>query len=406
MSAPPPLPPTSPLAAHWRLDPTIVHLNHGSFGACPTEVLDAQRRWAERVEADAVAFFVDDAWGLLDRPRAALAPILGCDAADLVFVPNATHGVAAVLHNLALGPGDEVLASTHEYPACLSILRDGCRRAGATLVTSDLPWPVPDAPALADAVLGAVTERTRLCLLSRVTSPSAIVMPAERIAPELRARGVEVLLDGAHGAGFCPNALADWGVAWATGNAHKWLCAPKGAAWLYVRRDLQPDFRPPVLSVHAEKARAFALARGRSAFGVEFDYVGTRDVTPALAIAGAIAFLERHAGSIDAYAERNRALALRGRDLVCERLGVAPPVPDGLLGAMATIPLPPDPAPEPFGPDPLKRALMERWRIQVPVWSSGPGRGRSVRLSANLYNAAEQYAYLAEALASELARGV
>lgn len=405
---PPKLPPAPTAAALWRLDPALVHLNHGSFGACPAEVLDAQRAWIDRMERDAVTFFVDDLWPLLDAPRAALAPVLGCQPEDIVFVPNATHGVAHALHNLDLRPGDEILANTHEYPACLNIARDHARRAGATLVTPDLPWPVPSADALADAILSAVTARTRVCLLSAVTSPSAIVMPVERIARGLRTRGVELLLDGAHAAGFSPLDLSAWGVAWATGNAHKWLCAPKGAAWLYVRPDLQRGFHPNVLSNHAEDADAFGASLGRSAFGVEFDYVGTRDVSGTLAIADAIVFLERQAGSIDAYAARNRALALRARDTICRRLGLEPPVPDDLCGAMATIPLPPPTAPpEPTSPweSPLKRALFERWRVQVPVWGP-PGAGRSVRISANLYNGPEQYAYLAEALATELARGV
>ena len=406
----PVLPPASPLSANWGLDPSVVHLNHGSFGACPREVLDAQRRHIERMEADAVRFFVDDVWTLLDTSRAALAPILGCRGEDLVFVPNATHGVHSVLHNLDLRAGDEILSNTHEYPACLNMIRDVCRRTGAVHASPELPWPRPKAESLTDAILGRVTPRTRVCLLSRITSPTAIVMPVERLVPALRARGVEVLLDGAHAAGYCDNRLADWGVAWATGNAHKWLCAPKGAAWLYVRSDLQEGFRPPVLSVYAETAQAFARDHGRSAFGVEFDYVGTRDVSAALAIADAVGFLERLAGSMGAYAARNRALALAGRDAVCRRLGVEPSLGDELTGAMACIDLPPAPAgaaaPRSIWLDPLKERLIDRWRIQVPIWAPRAGVGaagaRAVRISANLYNTIEQYEYLGEALAAEL----
>ncbi|GJM19801.1 MAG: isopenicillin-N epimerase [Phycisphaeraceae bacterium] len=404
-SLPANFPAPSPLASRWAIDPTLVPLNHGAFGACPTAVLDAQRAHMDRMERDTVTFFVEDASKLLDRSRAALAPLLGCAANDVVFVPNASHGVHAALHNLDLAPGDELLTNAHEYPACLNNARQRCAQTGATLVVAELPWPVPSADALADALLANVTDRTKACLLSSVTSPSAVMMPVERVCRELRARGIEIILDAAHGVGFQHHDLKAWDVAWSTGNAHKWLCSPKGSGWLYVRPDLQPTFRPPVLSNSAQVREPVAAAAGRPPMHVEFDYVGTNDISAYLAIADAAEFLADAAGSIEAYMDHNRALALAGRDAVCRRLGVEPSAPDELTGAIAAIALPTTkPAAD------LKRALFDRWRIQIPVWEPrtatagmiGIADTPVVRLSANLYNAIGQYEYLAEALAAEL----
>ncbi len=400
-------PAPSPAATRWAIAPDLVPLNHGSFGACPPAVLDAQRAYVDRMERDTVTFFERHASPMLDRAREAIAPLLGCDSADLVFVPNATQGVHAALHAMTLEAGDELLVTSHEYPACLHNCQSFCERTGATLVTAEIPWPVPDAGALVDAVLARVTERTRACMISGVTSPSAIAMPLDELCPALRARGVEVLLDAAHGVGFAPHHLEGWDVAWATGNAHKWLCSPKGSAWLYVRRDLQPAFRPPILSNSAPTRDAVARAAGRSAFHVEFDYVGTRDITPFLAIADAAAFLEDVAGSVEAYMSHNRNLAIAGRDAICGRLGLEPPVPDACTRAIAAIALP-----RGRSAGELKRALFDRWRIQVPIWEPrdaadgmiGVGDTPVLRVSANYYNAIGQYEYLAEALAAELGR--
>lgn len=395
---PTPLPPSGELAHLFRLDPGTVYLNHGSFGACPTPVLQAQSRWRDRVEADAVRFFVDDVWGLLDRSRRALAPVVGAEANDLVFVPNATTGVATVLQNFTLRAGDEVLVTGHEYTACVNNCRAAAARAGASVVVAPLPWPVPDADAVVEAVLSAVTPRTRLAMFSLVTSATGVRLPVERLIPLLRDRGVDTLLDAAHGPGCVPMDLNRWAPTYATGNCHKWLCTPKGAAFLYVSPERQAGFRPLVLSNDAARLDQAAQASGRSPWLHEFDYAGTDDATARLSIADAVAFLDGlFPGGLDALMEHNHALCFRARDLVCDRLGLQPPVPDAMLGPMATITLP-DHAPP---AQRLKDALYDRWRIQIPVWST-PGGTTSFRLSAQVYNSIEQYGYLADALASEL----
>lgn len=391
------IPAPSPLARDFALDPSVVYLNHGSFGACPLPVQEAQRRHRDRVEADAVRFYVDDLWGLMDRSRGALAPVVGCEARDLVFVHNATTGVATVLGNLDLGPGDEILATGNEYTACVNNCRRHAERHGATVVMAELPWPVPGPDAAFDAVMARVTERTRFALISLMTSATGTRLPVERIIPALKERGVETILDAAHGPGCVPMDLDAWAPAWATGNCHKWLCSPKGAAFLFVRHDRQRDFRPLVLSNDAERLDWATARTQRPHFHHEFDYAGTDDATGYLTVADAVGYLEGVLpGGIDAVMAHNHALCLRGRAIVCAALGVEPPVPEEMLGPMSTLVLPRG------GPDAetLKARLYDEWRIQVPVWGT-PGGTTSVRLSAQLYNSVEQYEYLGEALRAE-----
>ena len=413
------MPRSSPLAAHWSLDPDVVFLNHGSFGACPTPVLEAQRAWRDRLESEPVRFMVDELEPALDMARARVATFLRADPDDLAFVHNATSGVNTVLRSLRIAPGDEVLGADHEYNACLNAARYVAERDGARLVVAALPFPVAGPEEVVERVLAAVTPRTRLALLSHVTSPTAVVLPVAELARELAARGVEVLVDGAHAPGMLPvdlRALETSGVAYWTGNLHKWTCAPKGAAILWVRRDRQAAIRPLTISHGANDPR-----RHRSRFRLEFDWMGTDDPTAWLAAPAAIDFVGGlMPGGWPEVMARNHALALAGRDTVCRRLGVAPPVPDGMLGSMAAVLLPEDAgaaastALSPLDADPIQLALQERFRIQIPVlpwptpWTPGfsadMARRRLVRLSAQLYNDPAEYDVLAEGLAEVLAR--
>lgn len=409
------VPPTpSPLIDHWMLEPGTVFLNHGSFGATPRVVREAETRWRDRFEAEPVRFVVEELEPALDEARAALSPLLGTTPVTWAFVMNATAAVNCVARSLRLSPGDELVMSTHEYNACSNALVWAAERAGAKVVRVPWPFPVRDRQELIGLTMSALTARTRLVLLSAVTSPTGFITPYEQLVPAIQARGIDVMLDAAHGPGFIDLDLSRVQPAYATGNFHKWLCAPKGSAFFFVRSDKQAGIDPAVISHGYNASRT-----DRSRFHLQFDYWGTEDPSRYLATPDAARFVPTLVGARGDLKQawstviaHNRALALRGRDILCSALGTPPPVPDNMLGSMAAVMLP-DHEPDRMKRlrarptkyhDALQDALLARHRVQVPILPSLDGTRRWVRISAQVYNSQEQYEYLAGALKDELRR--
>jgi len=388
---------SAPLRARWALDPEIVFLNHGSFGACPTQVLQAQDELRARLEAEPVRFMVRELEPRLDEARASLASFLDANPEELAFVPNATAGVNTVLRSLHFAPGDELLTTNHEYNASRNALDWVAGRLGAKVVVARLPWPVPTPKAVVEAVLEQVTPRTRLLLIDHISSQTALVLPIQELVRTLRERGVETLVDGAHGPGQVPLSLRELGAGYYTGNCHKWLCAPKSVAFLHVRQDLQAGLKPLSVSHGHNSPR-----RDRSRFRLDFDWTGTHDPTPALCVPLALQVMGAMLpGGWPALMADNRAKALAARRMLCERLGVAPHCPEEMVGAMVTVSLPegyPVDPPPPHYLDPLQDRLFHDWKIEVPViaWPKPPQR--HLRVSAQLYNTHSEYQRLTEAL--------
>jgi isopenicillin-N epimerase len=389
----------SPDAVYWSLDPTVAFLTHGTFGAAPRAVLEAQRAWRDRMEREPVRFLDRELERLLADVREQLGAFVGASPDDLAFVTNATTGVNTVLHSLRFAPGHELLTTDHEYNATLNALRQVAARDGARVVMARIPFPIRSADEAVDAIVGALTPRTRLALVSHITSTTALVLPVARIVAALAERGVDVLLDGAHAPGQVPLDLGAIGAAYATGNAHKWLCAPKGAAFLHVRPDRRGAIRPLVVSHGANDRRT-----DRTRFRAEFDWTGTTDPSAILAIPAALEFLGGlRSGGWPEIMAANHALALAARDRLIDALGIGPTAPDAMIGAMAALPLPDD------LPQDVKARLYDEHRIEVPVstWpvdaALEPGeapRARLIRVSAQAYNDISQYERLAAALRS------
>jgi isopenicillin-N epimerase len=400
-------PPYSKHADPFCLDRDVVFLNHGSFGACPLPVLAEQSALRARMEAEPVRFFAADLEGLLDEARAGLAGLLGADADDLAFVPNATCGINTVLRALPLRPGDELLVTDQEYNASRNALCFAAERAGAQVVVVPLPFPLSGPQEVIDRVCAKATARTRLLLIDHVTSQTGLVLPIAELVRAMAARGVDTLVDGAHAPGMLPLALDELGAAYYTGNCHKWLCAPKGAAFLHVRRDRQAGLSPLSISHGRNSPRT-----DRSRFRLEFDWTGTCDPTPWLCVPAAIRFLAGLLpGGLPALQAHNRALCLWARERLCDTLGVPAPCPPQMIGSLASLPLPdgvlpggaPGEAPRsPLYQDPLQDALVMKHRVQVPVipWPEPPRR--LLRISAQIYNSEAQYEHLAQALKSLL----
>lgn len=386
----------------WLLDPEIIFLNHGSFGACPRRVLEFQNEIRARLERKPVQFLVRELEPELDAARAALAQFAGADADDLVFVPNATAGVNAVLRSLEFKAGDELVVTDQAYNACRNALNFVAERSGARVAVAHLPFPFRTADELIAPVLAAVTPQTKLALLDHVTSPTGVVLPIARLVDELNRRGVDTLVDGAHAPGMVPLNLNELGAAYYTGNCHKWLCAPKGAALLHVRRDKQKFIRPLTISHGANSAR-----KDRSRYQLEFDWQGTWDPSAVLSVAEAIHFVgSLRPGGWPEIMARNRALALAARKILAGALSAAEPCPEEFIGSLAAVPLPdapPDALPRlPFNESPLQDSLREKHQIEVPIvsWPAPPQRW--VRISAQLYNSLPQYESLAKALVQEI----
>jgi isopenicillin-N epimerase len=376
----------NPLRAHWSLDPAVAFLNHGSYGATPRVVLAAQAALRDRLERQPVAFFREEYQPRLDASRKALADFLGAATEDLVLVENATAGVNAVLRSLHLAPGDELLTTGHAYNACRNTLDWIAARAGARVVVADVPFPLADAAQISDPILAAVTPRTRLALLDHVTSPTALVFPIAALAAALEARGVLVLVDGAHAPGMLPLDVPAVGASYYTGNCHKWVCAPKGVGFLWVRRERQAELVPPVIS-HGLNAPT-----GGSRFHLLFDWTGTGEPTSRLALADALAFLPTLVpGGWPAIHAGNHARAVAAQRRLADALGVPIPAPPSLLGAMTSVPLPDR------YPHDLADRLWREHRIEVPIFYHAGQR--LLRVSLPLYTAASELDRLVEALA-------
>lgn len=372
----------------WSLDPEIAFLNHGSFGACPLPVLEAQQHLRQRIEQQPLQFFGRDVEELIDQARVDLAEFVGADSDDLAFVPNATTGINTVLRSLNFKPGDEVLTTNQEYNACRNALNFVAEWTGVRVVVAEVPYPIVSSHQIIEPILQAVTSRTQLALLDHVTSQTGLVFPIRQIVQALRARGVDTLIDGAHAPGMLPLDLAAIGATYYTGNCHKWMCSPKGAAFLYVQRDKQPQIRPLTISHGANSPR-----RDRSRFRLEFDWTGTDDPTAYLCVPEAIRFMgSLLPGGWSELIEQNRAKALAARQQLCQMLKIAPPSPDEMIGSLVTLPLSEGSYTE------LQNALLNRFRIEVPIVPYPNEPKRLVRISAQIYNTPEQYEYLGRSL--------
>jgi isopenicillin-N epimerase len=394
----------------WALDPTVTFLNHGSFGACLKAILEVQRGWRDKLEAHPVRFLARELEDLLDWTRSELGAFVQADADDLALVPNATHAINTVLRSLDLKKGDEVIATDHAYNSSLNALRYAAARAGARVVIARIPFPVSSPEEAFEAIMDVVTPRTRLAMIEHVTSPTALVLPLDRLIPAMAEKGVDVLVDGAHGPGMIPLALRDLAPAYYAGSTHKWVCAPKGTAFLYVRRDRQALIKPLAIAGGSSDTRI-----DRSRFRLEFDWTGTIDPSGLLTVPAAIDGLgEMLPGGWPVLTSTNRQLALSARDMLAEALHVPVQSPSSMVGSMASLRLPGGPRPR---AEALRRmsmieAALRGRRFEVPLiawpcpWlvDSGDLPANTqfdllIRISAQAYNYLGQYERLSSILA-------
>lgn len=377
----------------FLLDPGLAFLNHGSFGACPAEVLDEQQRWQRELERNPVEFLGRRSAALLRDARAALGDFVGARADDLVFVPNATTAVNSVARSLDLRPGDEVLATDHEYGACDATWQRVCAERGAVYRRVVLPLPFRHDEFVA-RVLAEAGPRTRLVFASHVSSTTALVFPVAGLCGAARERGILTLVDGAHAPGQLPLDLQALGADFYTGNAHKWLCAPKGSAFLHARPEQHERLHATVTSWGYAGAvtghSGFDAYLGRSTLERRLQWQGTRDIAAWLAVPAAIRFHRRPDVAARRGACHGLAVALMHR--VAARTGLAPIARDADFAQMVPLPVATDDG------DALRRRLFEQHRIEVPV--TRHGAQHFVRVSVQVYNTPDDLHRLEDALAT------
>ncbi|MCU1596049.1 MAG: selenocysteine lyase / isopenicillin epimerase [Frankiales bacterium] len=352
----------------WGLDPDVAFLNHGSFGACPTSVLDEQSRYRAILERQPVDFFVRTSHEMLYEARRTVARFLRVHGAGLVFVPNATTGTATVLHSLDIGPGDRVVVTDHTYGAVLNALR----HRGCTLVVVPLELDDPDPAA---TLLEAVTAETRLVVIDAITSSTGWALPWVEVVKGCRERGVLCHVDAAHAPGQVDEDLQALDPDFWVGNLHKWAYSPKGAAVMVVREELRERMRPPVVS-HFD------------GWPMAFDWPGTIDPTAYLAAPAALELFDW-----DQARAHGRQVVRAGAELVRDRIGALLPLRDsGCQMSLLDVGLPDLPAAD---------ALRERLRTAGVEVASTTWRGRGyLRISGAVYNDEDDYVRLAEALAA------
>lgn len=371
----------------WLLEKNIHFLNHGSFGATPIAVLTHQNYLRDCLERQPVRFLARELEKHLKSAKKELAAFINADPDDIAFISNATVGVNTILRSLTFEPDDEILITNHTYNACRNAAEFIAQSAGAKIAIASIPFPLNSSQQIVEAVLEKVSPQTKLVLLDHVTSATALVFPVETLVAELDRRGIDTLIDGAQAPGNVTLDLRSLGATYYTGNCHKWLCAPKGSAFLYVKKDKQVKIRPLAISHGANSPRTDC-----SRFRLEFDWTGTDDPTAYLCVSKAIQFMgSLLPGGWDALITHNRNLTLEARNVICQVLKIPIPCPEDAIASMASIPL----ENFPLTWDKLQAKLIDEFNIEVKVshWNTDTCL---LRISAQLYNSLDQYQYLAK----------
>ena len=371
----------------FLLDPDVVFLNHGSFGACPKPVFDEYQRWQRELERQPVEFLGRRFNDLMREARSALGGYLGADADDLVYVTNATVGLNIVARSLELQPGDEVLSTDHEYGALDRTWRFLCAKQGAKYIRQPVRVPIQSAEEVIEAIWSGVNDRTRVLFISHITSPTAITLPIKPVIDRARERGTRcvTIVDGAHAPGQIDLNLRELGADFYSGNLHKWLMSPKGSAFLYARKEMQQLVEPLVVSWGWEAEKPSV-----SKFVDEQEWTGTRDIAAFLSVPAAIQFQRDH--DWPRVRRDCHELVRCARQQVSDLFGLPPLTPDDeqWFAQMSALPLPA------CDLDMLKRRLYDEHRIEIPVirWNERC----FVRISIQGYNTPADVDHLVAAL--------
>lgn len=355
----------------FLLDPEITFLNHGSFGATPRPVFEVYQDWQRELEKQPVDFLIRREPDLLANARQKLATYIQCDTDDVIFFPNTTTALNMVARSLDLQPGDEVLTTDHEYGALYRTWKFLGTKTGAHVIQASLPLPMPPDGELIESFWTSVTQHTRVIFISHITSETALILPIKEICRRARQAGIITIIDAAHAIGQIPLDLTDLDPDFYASNCHKWLCAPKGAAFLYARKGVQSMLEPLVVSwgYDAEQPRA-------TTFLDHHEWQGTRDISAFLSVPAAIQFQRDY--DWDAVRQQSHSLAVETRQRITTLTGLPEISPPDRFSQMFSSLLPE------IDTDQLKLDLYQHYKIEVPIlrWNGHP----LIRVSIQGYN--------------------
>jgi isopenicillin-N epimerase len=347
-------------------------LNHGSFGKCPLEVIRFRNELADEMESLSTIFYTRKSKDLVESSRTILADFLGTPAKDIVFVKNATTGVNTVINSILFEVGDEVVTTDLIYSSCRNLLEKMEKEKGIKVRTAKISLFPQSSDEIYQKIIAETTKRTKLIFIDHISSESALIMPVKKLSEFAAQKGIEILVDGAHAPGMIPLDITELGVTYYTGNCHKWICAPKGSAFLYVKPEKQDVIIPRIIS----------------------NYISY------ICVGKSIEFIESSvAGGWKEVMQRNHELVLKGREIICEKLDIKEWAPDELTGSLTTLKLGSKAViDEKTGLDKIQLELFDRFGIEALITTIYPTDDRILRLSAAIYNREEDYEKLGKAL--------
>ena len=370
----------------FLLNNNITYLNHGSYGACPTQVFENYQNWQRKLEEQPVQFMTKIIWENLKTSRDTLGKFLGCSGEDLVLFPNPTTAVNNIIENLNLSQNDEVLMTQHEYGALVRAWLRSSKKNNFLIIQQHIDLPLHSKNMFVNQFLSGVTKNTKVIFISQITSQTGLIFPVKEVCDYARQKGIITIIDGAHVPGHIDLNVSDLSCDYYTGACHKWMCAPKGSSFLFVKKSLQADLRPQIMSWGEEGEDP-----GPSQFLMDFQWQGTKDMSAFLSIPSAINFLED-----DDWKEKRKV----SKNLILEVSNNLIDIFDteslflnkDWIGQMVSHPLPPNMTPD------LKEKLWEEYMIEVPIfeWNNQ----KFIRVSAHFYNRASDMEILISALKS------
>ena len=389
------IPKPSSLFNKWNLNPNIVHLNHGSFGGTPKFILDKQKEYIDQLESEPVDFSVRRWYPYYFANKKALGEFIGTSEHNFYLVPNTTIGINHILHNIR-DSGKQWLTTNHGYGACLHAFHKIGEDKGNEIIKVQIPFPLQDESQLLEAISDGISSHTSIALIDYITSATAIIFPIKKIIELLHSKGIRVIVDAAHAPGMVDFVLDELNADYFVANCHKWICSPKGSAFVYVHPRHQKTYKPIFYSFYNDWNTDSAAH-----WSNQFIWEGTKDYSAYLCIKDALEYMPSLIeGDWNDIKNQNRNLAIQGAKLIAIKLGVELPVPESMLGSIVNIPLWDDKIPLKFFNyyTEVKNILYDQYNIEVPCMLFPQAPKQYVRVSAQLYNSIEEYDYLGDCL--------